>query len=385
MVVICVYFFGYVVGHQNLKFEKNLKPVIINRELYKPRTVDFSLFWDVWNKVTAKYVGTEDPQKMLYGAIKGMVSSIGDPYTYFMDPAETKNFSEELSGQFSGIGAQLDLKDDKITVVAPLSSFPAEKVGLKAQDQIVKIDSTSTEGMTLNEAVTLIRGDKGTKVTLSVLRNGWDAPRDFVITRDTIIVKSVNWEMKGDVAYISISQFGDDTTNLMQQAAKEISDKKPKSIILDMRNNPGGYLNSAIDVSSLFLKSGSVVVKEKNKDGSQDVQTTTLASTLSGYKVYILVNGGSASAAEITAGALQDLDGAILIGDKTYGKGSVQELENLSGGSTLRVTIAHWFTPKDRAIDKVGIEPDITVGLSDADASAEKDPQLDRALLEANK
>lgn len=386
LIVVALYFFGYVVGHENLIFEKNLKPKITNAELYKPRSVDFSAFWDVWNQVSSKFVGTTDPQKMIDGAIKGMVNAIGDPYTVYMDATEAKSFAADLSGQFSGIGAQLAIKDGKIMVVSPIAGTPAEKIGLKPQDQIVKIDGQATESMLIDTAISKIRGPKGTKVTLNILRTGWTGPQDFIITRDTITIKSVDWKMEdGNIAYISINQFGDDTTDLMKQAAKEIAVKNPKAIVLDLRNNPGGYLQSAIDVSSLFVPKGSVVVKEKYKDNHIDTQSTTLDPVLQNYKVFILVNGGSASAAEITAGALQDLNGSLLIGEKTFGKGSVQELENLGGGASLKVTIAHWLTPKDRAIDKVGLAPDIAVDLTEADANADRDPQLDRALLEARK
>jgi len=379
-------FFGYLIGHQNLVFERTLRPRIVNKELYKPRDLDFSLFWDTWNKVTGSYVGNFDSQKMLYGAMKGMVGAVGDPYTYFMDPTETKAFSDELSGQFSGIGAQLDVKDNVITIVAPLAESPAEKAGLKPQDQILKINGTDTNILTIDQAVSMIRGDENTKVKLVIMRKGWTDSKEFEITRAKITVKSVNWQMKDDnIAYISIGQFGDDTTPLMQQAAKEIADKKPKAIILDLRSNPGGYLNSSVDVTSFFVKKGSVVVREKDKNGHVTEEKTSLDPILKDYKVIVLVNGGSASAAEITAGALQDLNDSVLIGEKTFGKGSVQGLEELKDGSTLRVTIAHWFTPKDRAIDKQGIEPDIKVIISEDDIKAGHDPQLDRALEEVKK
>lgn len=386
LIGVGIYFFGYVTGHENLKFEKNLKPAIVNRELYKPREVDFSFFWDIWNQVTSKYVGTVDTQKMVEGAIKGMVDAIGDPYTVFMNAEESKNYTEGLSGQFSGIGAQLDQKDGQIIVVAPLAGTPAEKADLKPKDIILKIDNVSTDKMSVDEAIGKIRGPEGTKVNLSILREGWSEPRDFTIERAKITVKSVNWEMKEDnIAYISINQFGDDTTELMKQAANEIKGKNPKAIILDLRSNPGGYLQSAVDVSSLFVKKDSVVVKEQYKDNRIDEQKTTLDPILGGIKVFILTNGGTASAAEITAGALRDLNGSILIGEKTFGKGVVQDLEEVRDGATLKVTIAKWLTPNGQTIDKEGLKPDIEIGLNEEDAKAGRDPQLDRALVEARK
>lgn len=386
LIAIGIYFFGYVTGHENLKFEKNLKPTLVNRELYKPRQVDFSFFWDIWNQVTSKYVGSVDTQKMTEGAIKGMVDAVGDPYTVFMNAEESKNYAEGLSGQFSGIGAQLDQKDGQIIVVAPLAGTPAEKADLKPKDIILKINDVSTDKMSIDEAISKIRGPEGTSVKLSILREGWSEPKDFTIERAKITVKSVNWEMRDDnIAYISINQFGDDTTDLMKQVAKEIVDKKPKAIILDLRSNPGGYLSSAVDVSSLFSKKGSIVVKERYKDNHIDEQYTTLDPVLGDLKVFVLTNGGTASAAEIIAGALKDLNGAVLIGEKTFGKGVVQELEELKGGATLKVTIAEWLTPNGQTINKEGLKPDIEVGLNEDDAKAGRDPQLDRALVEAGK
>lgn len=386
LIAIGIYFFGYVTGHENLKFEKNLKPTLVNRELYKPREVDFSFFWDIWNQVTSKYVGTVDTQKMVEGAIKGMVDAVGDPYTVFMNADEAKDYAEGLSGQFSGIGAQLDQKDGQIIVVAPLAGTPAEKADLKPKDAILKIDDVSTDKMSIDEAISKIRGPEGTNVKLNISREGWSEPKDFTIQRAKITVKSVNWELKdGNIAYISINQFGDDTTDLMKQAAKEIKDKNPKAIILDLRSNPGGYLESAVDVSSLFVKKDSVVVKEQYKDNRIDEQKTTLDSVLGDYKVFILTNGGTASAAEITAGALKNLNGSVLIGEKTFGKGVVQDLEEVKGGATLKVTIAKWLTPNGQTINKEGLKPDIEVGLSEDDAKAGRDPQLDRALVEAGK
>ncbi len=375
------YFLGYVVGHKNLVFEQHYKPVIANKELVKPRSVDFGIFWEAWNKVMDNYVGNADPQKMVYGAVKGMVEGLGDPYSAFMEPGTTKTFLEDLSGEISGIGAELDLKDGKLLIVAPLADSPAEKAGLKPQDQITKINDEATVNMTLEEAISKIRGKAGTKVKLTINRSGFNEPQVFEITREKIQIKSVKWEMKPDnIAYIQINQFGDDTTDLMKQAAQEIKTKNPKAIILDLRSNPGGYLDSAIDVSSLFIPKGSVVVKEKDKDSHITEEKTTLEPILKDYKVIVLINGGSASASEIVAGALQDSGRATLVGEKTFGKGSVQNLEDLSGGATLRITTAKWLTPKDRTIDGVGLEPDIKVDLSDEDAQAGRDPQLDKAL-----
>ena len=374
------YFFGYLVGHKNLVFEQNYRPVIANKELIKPRSVDFGIFWEAWNKVMDNFVGNPDSQKMVYGAVKGMVEALGDPYSSFMEPGETRNFLEDLSGEISGIGAELDLREGKLLIVAPLSDSPAEKAGLKPQDQILKIDDESTENITLEEAVSKIRGNAGTKVKLTIIRTDWKEPQEIEIERAKIRIESVKWEIKDDnIAYIQINQFGDDTTDLIKAAAKEIENKKPKGIILDLRNNPGGYLEKAIDVTSIFMPSGTVV-KEQFKDGHIEEEKTSLDPILDKYKLIILINKGSASASEIVAGALQDAGQGKLIGEKTFGKGSVQNLEQLAGGSTLRLTTAKWLTPKGRAIDEVGIEPDIKIEISDEDQNAGRDSQLDRAI-----
>lgn len=378
------FFTGYLIGHRNLVFEDNYRPVIVNKELAKPRSVDFGIFWQAWDLVNTKFVSAVDPQKMVYGAISGMVQSLNDPFSSFMEPDATKSFFQDLSGEIEGIGAEVSLKDSRITIVSPLSDSPAEKAGLKPNDQVFKINDTSTDGMTVEEAVSRIRGKAGSEVTISIMRDGFDSPQDFKIRRQKIAIKSVKWEIKdNNIAYIKISQFGDDTTQLMKQAASEIADKKPKSIVIDLRNNPGGYLDSAIDITSLFIGKG-VVVKEKFKDGHIEEHRTTLDPILKDYKLVILTNNGSASASEIFAGALKDYGRAKLIGEKTFGKGSVQELENLPGGATLRITVAKWLTPKDNVIDKVGIEPDEKVNLTDENIKAGQDPQLNRALEVAN-
>lgn len=384
VVAIVFYFLGYLVGHKNIEFEKNYKPVITNIELGKPKNVDFSIFWDAWKLVTEKYVGKYDAQKMVYGAVKGMVEGLGDPYSSFLEPELNKNFLEDLSGQLEGIGAELTQKDGKLVVVAPLDNSPAKKAGLKAQDEILEIDGVSTANLSLDESISKIRGKSGSEVKLLINRSDFTTPREFKITREKIIIKSVSYEMKGDIGYIKISQFGDDTSDLTREAANALLAKKPKAIILDLRDNPGGYLDSSIDVASLFMDRG-VVVKEQYKDGRIEELKTTLEGILAKYKVIVLVNEGSASASEIVAGALRDNRDSIIIGKKTFGKGSVQELENLQSNAALRITVAKWLTPNGATIDKEGIKPDVEVDLTLEDLAAGRDPQLDRALEEANK
>lgn len=379
-VAIIFYFVGFLIGHKNLVFEQNYQPKMANLELKQPGSVDFSVLNQAWQTITEKYVGTYSPQKLVYGAVKGMVGALGDPYSSFLEPTENNQLRQDLSGQFEGIGAELSQKDGRIIIIAPLAETPAEKAGLKPQDKILEINGQDTANMTVDDAVSKIRGAAGTEVTLLVDRAGFTTPRKFKITREKITVASVKWEMLGDIGYIKISQFGDDTSDLAQKAAKELVQKQPKAIILDLRNNPGGYLDSSVDVASLFVTPGSVVVKEQYKDGHKEELKTTFEPILQKYKVVVLVNEGSASAAEIVAGTLQDLRGATLVGQKTYGKGSVQELNNLDTLAVLRLTVAKWLTPKDRAIDKEGIKPDIEVKSTEQDQEQGQDPQLDKAL-----
>lgn len=384
IMALVFYFLGFLVGHGNLAFEKNFKPTVVNTSLGQPKDVDFSNFWDAWKLVTDKYVGQYSVQAMLHGAIEGMINSLGDPYSSFMEPGANQTFLEDLSGQIQGIGAEISLKDGKLLIVAPLDGSPAKNAGLKPQDEILEIDGLSTSGMSLDEAISKIRGKSGTEVTLLINRPDFKAPQEFKIKRAVIIIKSVQWEMKGNIGYIKITQFGDDTSALAKQAADEIAAKNPHAVVLDLRDDPGGYLDAAVDVASLFMNRG-VVVKEQYKDGRTEDLQTTLAGTLAKYPVYVLANEGSASASEIVAGALRDDRGAKIIGKKTFGKGSVQELETLKDKSAVRLTIAKWLTPKGKTIDKEGIAPDIEVNLSTEDQAVGRDPQLDRALAEAGR
>lgn len=384
IIALAFYFLGFLVGHQNIVFEKNFRPTVVNTNLGKPANVDFSVFWKAWEIVQEKYAGIISTQDLVYGAIKGMVDALGDPYSSFMEPGQNQLLMQDLSGEFDGIGAEMTIKDDKLIIVAPLDNSPAQKAGLKSQDQILEIDGQDTGKMSLDEAIAKIRGKAGTQVRLLVNRSDFKSPQEFTITREKIVVKSVKYEIKDNIAYIQISQFGDDTSALAKQAAEEIAKQNPRAIVLDLRDNPGGYLDAAVDVASLFMEKG-VVVKEQYKDGRIEELNTTLAGTLSKYKVVILINEGSASASEIVAGALRDSRQATIVGVKSFGKGSVQEIEDLQGDSALRITVAKWLTPSGKTIDKEGISPDIEVKLTAEDQAAGRDPQLDRALEEARK
>lgn len=347
------------------------------------KDVDFDLYWKLWEELKTKYVdknGATEKQ-MFYGSLKGMAASLNDPYTIFMDPAESKEFNSDLSGTFEGIGAEIGLKNDVITVVAPLAGLPAEKAGIKSGDKIIAIDGVSTSGLSADGAVMKIRGPKGTKVKLTIFRQGFETTKDFEIERDIIYVKSVKTKsLDNNLFLITVSSFNEDTEKLFSQAVSEAMLKKPKGIIIDLRNNPGGFLNTSVAMIGEWIKNDTAVT-EKTGDPKNDITyTTNGAARLKGYPTVVLVNGGSASASEILAGALKDYGVATIVGEKTYGKGSVQSLEDLSDGSSLKVTVAKWFTPKGNSINEIGITPDVEVKLTQEDFDNNKDPQLDKAI-----
>ena len=349
--------------------------------------VDFNLFWNVWDILKKEYVDRDklDDKKMFYGALKGLVESTGDPYTVFMEPKIAKEFSDDLAGTFEGIGAEIGKKDNIITVIAPLADMPAEKAGLKAGDKIYAINGQATTGLAIDEAVRKIRGPKGTEVILTIFRDGFDKPKDFKIIRQAIIVKSVRTKLGDDKIFvITITNFNDDTSELFKKAAAEAVEKSPKGIILDLRNNPGGYLETAIDVASEWIDQGVVVTEQFNPEKKNEYLHRGRAR-LKDFPTVVLVNQGSASASEIVAGALKDYDKAAIVGLKTFGKGSVQTLEEIKDGSSVKITVAKWLTPKGYNINQQGIEPDVKVDLTLEDYNKNKDPQMDKAVEILNK
>jgi len=339
-----------------------------------------NLFWQIWDQIEEKYVERPvDEKRMFYGALEGLVDSLDDPYSIFLSPEMTDQFNRELSGSFEGIGAEIGIKNDQLTIIAPLSDSPAQKAGLKAGDKIIEIDGHETFDINLNFAVSLIRGEKGTDVILKIISKDSEEARDVTITRDEINVKSVNWELlDGNIAYIEIIHFNQNTVSNFNKSANEIILVSPDGIILDLRNNPGGYLDSAIDISGNFIEDD-VIVIEDFKDRQKEYKSKGEAK-LKGYELVVLVNGGSASASEIVAGALQDYDLAVLVGETTFGKGSVQDFQEFSDGSSLKITVANWLTPNGRLIDDVGIKPDIEIELTSEDYNGDSDPQLDKAI-----
>lgn len=347
-----------------------------------PEEVDFDLYFEVWQSLKEDFVDKNQikDKEMFYGSLQGLAASLGDSYTLFMDPALTKEFNDDLSGTFEGIGAEIGLRDELITIIAPLDGLPASQAGLLAGDKILAIDGQSALGLSVNEAVKRIRGPKGTTVTLSILRGQGDSTIDYKITRDIIFVKSVETEMRSDgIFVIRVSNFNNDTDSLFTAAVSEALLKNPRGIILDLRNNPGGYLETAINMAGEWIKEGIIVAEQFNDNYRQESFASGLAR-LENFPTVVLVNGGSASASEIVAGALRDYKKATIVGENTYGKGSVQTIRDLSDGSSLKITVARWLTPAGDAIDEKGIAPDIEVELTREDIEKDRDPQFDKAL-----
>jgi len=359
----------------------------------QPGTIDFSLFWDAYGKLQENFIDPLkiDDQKVTYGAIDGMTKALGDPYTDFFDPGQAQRFQQDLSGSFEGIGVEIGVKKDLLTIIAPLKGTPGQNAGLKSGDIVVKINNTDSTSMTADEAVNLIRGPKGTQVILTIFREGWSDTKDIKIIRDTINVPSMEWSLLAspgeaggkneDVAYIQIYQFGDTLSSDFRTTALEILRSPAKKIILDLRDNPGGYLATAQDIAGWFLQKGqTVTIEDFGKGKPQQTYKANGNSSLSDYPIVVLINQGSASASEILAGALRDNRKVELIGNKSFGKGSVQQVIDLRGGSFLKITVAHWLTPKGSSISEVGLAPDVKIDITDSDIQQEKDPQLDKAL-----
>ncbi len=400
------YWFG-VKGYEIKRGQSVYKVEISNKDKKVPDAIDFGKFWVVWDMVNQSHISKPlDASKLLDGAIAGMVSAIGDPYTMYLNTERNHEAKADLNGEYEGIGAQLGYDDKQILIIlAPLDGSPAQAIGLKAGDKILQIDGKDTQGVTIEEAVSKIRGPAGTVVSLMLYREGDKEPFTVNITRATVTVASVKWEDKGDgIAYIRLSRFGDMTNKEWADSVNQIKYQMPnlKSIILDVRNNPGGYLDSAVFISSEFITSGTVV-SEKLSDGTSNKYDVNRPGTLTDdkIKVVILVNKGSASASEIVTGALKEKRNAIVVGDRSYGKGSVQKSEEFKDGSALHVTIAKWLTPNGNWIDHAnskfadsvynekdkdgkeivgGIKPDFVVSISQDDVKNAKDPQLDKAL-----
>lgn len=413
-------FLGYNLGKREVSVSwQNFQPKIAIENKEPPSSLgvtDFSLFWDVWDRTLRSYYDKTviDSDKLLYGAISGMLQSLGDPYTVFLTPQQNKETKQELSGEFEGIGAQLGLRDKKIVVIAPLKDTPAESAGIKAGDTIVKIDEKDTSGLTLPEAVQRIRGRKGTAVTLTVLHEGDEETVDISIVRDTIKVQSVEGGIKNvkcqmspakrdpaqrenvkcqivekgeacddcsTIGYIRLSQFGDNTSSEWLKVVGEVASRSKESnfkgVVLDLRNNPGGYLNGSVFIASEFIASGTVVIQEKG-NGQNQAFSVDRRGILTDVPLVVLINKGSASASEIVAGALRDRKGIKLVGEKSFGKGTVQEAQDLPSNAGLHITTARWLTPKGTWVNDKGLIPDIEIEINKEDPK--HDTQLEKAI-----
>ena len=399
LIAILTFILGWQLGQKQVDLKwQNYHPSVSVENKTPPENIDidFKLFWDTWDLLTRRYLDKKeiDPQKLFYGAISGMVAAVGDPYTVFLPPEQQKSSKEELGGSFDGVGIQLGFDKEKhLVVIAPLDGTPAERAGVQAGDLILKIGSESTLSMNLPEAVNLIRGPKGTEVSLTTLREGDQEPKEVKLTRETIVVKSVNLSIKQtesgkDIAVIKLSRFGERTESEWSEAVSDLLAKSPDGVILDVRNNPGGFLDGAVFIDSEFLDSGDVVIQENNQK-QRFLYKVNREGKLLKLSLTVLINKGSASASEIVAGALQDRSRAKLVGEKSFGKGTIQEAEDLPGGVGIHITTARWLTPNGRWVnDTEGLEPDIKVEMSkSADGTileglpaGRQDPQMDKAL-----
>lgn len=343
------------------------------------REVNLTPFWESLGVVQDKFVGDVDLKKAVDGAIAGMVASLDDQFSVYISKDGLKTFNDELNGTFEGIGAEITVKEGRLVVVSPLEGSPSEKAGMKAGDEIVTIDGQKVDGLTLEQAIGKIRGKKGSTVKISVYRESTKSSLDLAVLRDTIVVKSVSYEKKGEIAYIKIARFDGATTSLLKKFLVQAKADQTKGLILDVRNNPGGYLDAAIEGASQFIRDG-VVVREQYKGGREDQHKVTGYGEYFDLPMVVLVNGGSASASEILAGAIKDTNRGTVIGEKTFGKGSVQEIVQLARGDAIKITIAKWLTPNGHKLDKNGLDPDIVVPLKDPRAKGADDVQLMRAM-----
>ncbi len=355
----------------------------------KPTPVDFAPFWKAWNLINEKFVAasttapTTTDQEKVYGAISGLASSLGDPYTVFFPPVEAEQFAADIRGNFEGVGMEVLAQEGVLTVIAPLKNSPAQAAGMLAGDKIIRIDGKTTSGLSTEDAVQLIRGKGGTTVTLTVARDGVKEPFDVAIVRAVIDLPVIaTHKLENGIFKIDLYSFTATSPNLFRGALRELITSKSDKLILDLRGNPGGYLEAAIDMASWFLPASKVIVKE-DFAGTQDEKVYRSR----GYDIFndnlkfvILVDRGSASASEILAGALQEQGKAILVGDQTFGKGSVQELVDLTSDTSLKITVARWLTPNGNSISAKGVTPDYLVPYTLADKNAKRDPQLEKAI-----
>ena len=377
--LVIVILAGFGLGfHSGREYQKVYQP---------PKEIDFSLFWQTWNIIHERFPDREklDVQKMIHGAISGMIEALRDPNTVFFTPEETKEFDKSMEGIFEGVGMEIGIREGQLQVISPIKNTPAYRAGLRPGDKIIKIDGVSTINMTIERAVSLIRGPKGTKVILTIFREEeeeWDANREIEIKRGIIKIPSLSWQLiEENIAHLRIYHFIGRTKEDFKDVANEILEKGAEKIILDLRNNPGGYLEAAKSIAGWFLENGQVVViKDFGKDREQEIFKSRGPSRLLKYPIVILINQGTASGSEILAAALRDNRNIKIIGETSFGKGSVQELVRLKEGASLKITVANWLTPDGKFITNQGLEPDIIVEITEQDFEQGRDPQLDKAI-----
>jgi carboxyl-terminal processing protease len=372
------YYGGYKTGYSKTKTIeiKGVTDIEPGSEV----SADFGVFWQAWSKIKENYLRNSElkEEDMMYGAIQGLAENIGDPYTTFFSPLDAQKFEEDINGEFGGIGAELEERNGQVFVVAPLKDTPAERAGLKPRDIIIKAGDTELFGKSAQDAVKAIRGEPGTKIKLVVTREGVEGSIDIEITREVITVPVVEWEWQDDrIAYVRIVSFSQTAPYAFYNAMREIAAEGPKAMILDLRFNPGGYLEVAVNIAGWFVDRGDIVVKERYASGEDTVFRSYGNALFKNLPVAVLVNGGTASASEILAGALRDNNGSKLVGEQTFGKGTVQTLEELKDGSMLKITVANWVTPNDFIIEGDGLDPDVEIELTEEDT---EDVQLKKAI-----
>lgn len=369
---------GFVLGSTQARYEQPIPAPTASS------TPDMSLFWEAWDIVNDKYLNAGDltDQQKVRGATAGLLSSLEDPYSEYFAPEEAEDFKSEVQGNFGGIGAQMDSKEGVVTVVAPLKDSPAEAAGLRSGDQVLFVDATSTQGYSIEEVVGMIRGPVGEPVKLTIKREGLKDPKEFTIVREDIVVPTIDLTMEdGGIAYIQIYQFNASVSDLFLKTIREAALRGTRGVVLDLRGNPGGYLNMAVRLASWFLPRGTVVVSQQGRAGTEEeIMRANGNAALAKIPTVVLIDEGSASASEILAGALRDQRKIPLIGQTSFGKGTVQEIQDLSDGSLVKLTIAHWVLPSGHVLEGAGLKPDYEVEFTEEDAQNDRDPQLDKAL-----
>ncbi|MCE9549159.1 S41 family peptidase [Candidatus Nomurabacteria bacterium] len=383
LTVAIIFSAGIYIGFN--KQTEIIKAAGVNKEAFSEEEIDLSAFWKAWELIDEKYPDADKTgeQERIYGAISGLLDSLDDPYSVFLPPDEAKTFKDDIAGNFVGVGIEVALKDKILTVIAPLKNTPADRAGIQAGDKIVKIDGTSTTGLTIEKSVKLMRGEKGTPVVLTIEHEGEEDSKDITIIRDTITMPTLDAEVRSDgIFVIKLYTFSANSTGLFRNAIKQFVNTRSDKLVIDLRGNPGGYLSASVDMASWFLPGGQTVVIEDRGQGEEQKSFRSKGYNLfnENLKLVILIDDGSASASEILAGALQDYKKAKLVGEQSFGKGSVQEVIPMSQGSVIKITIAKWLTPNGVSISEKGLTPDYVVPLTAEDKKNKKDPQMDKAV-----